>query len=252
MFFILSKILFFLLVPFWWIVILLLLRVIIRNAKWKKILGVTALLIGILFTNPYLYRTANLAWQPTPVDLPGNKAYEAGILLGGLAGYDKNDRGYFGSSADRFIQSANLYHQGIIKKIVVSGGTGTIRQKEPAEAIYLRSQLIANGVRSEDIIMENRSRNTYENALYSKILTDSLHLQPPFVLITSAQHMKRSISVFDKADFKTIPFPCDYKSIPIRETFENTLLPEISLLNDWSYFIKEIVGFYVYRLTGKA
>lgn len=252
MFFILSKILFFLLIPFWWMVILLLMRAVIRNAKWKKILGVTAILIGILFTNPYLYRVANLAWQPIPVDLPGNKTYEAGILLGGLAGYDKNDRGYFGSSADRFIQSANLYHQGIIKKIIVSGGTGTIRQKEPAEAIYLRSQLIANGVKPEDIIMESRSRNTYENAIYSKILTDSLHLQPPFVLITSAQHMKRSISVFNKADFKIVIFPCDYKSIPIRETFENTILPEISLLNDWSYLIKEIVGLYVYRLTGKA
>lgn len=252
MFFILSKILFFLLIPFWWIVILLLVRAVIRSPKWKKILGVTAILIGILFTNPYLYRTANLAWQPTPVDLPTNKTYEAGILLGGLAGYDKNDRGYFGSSADRFIQSANLYHQGIIKKIIVSGGTGTIRQKEPAEAIYLRSQLIANGVKQEDIIMENRSRNTYENAIYSKVLADSLHLQPPFVLITSAQHMKRSINVFNKADFKTIPFPCDYKTIPVRETFENTILPEISLLSEWSYFIKEIVGLYVYRLTGKA
>lgn len=252
MFFILSKILFFLLIPFWWMVILLLVRAVIRNTKWKKILGVTAILIGILFTNPYLYRAANLAWQPAPVDLPVNKTYEAGILLGGLAGYDKNDRGYFGSSADRFIQSANLYHQGIIKKIIVSGGTGTIRQKEPAEAIYLRSQLIANGVKPEDIIMENRSRNTYENAIYSKLLTDSLHLQHPFVLITSAQHMKRSIHVFNKAAFKTIPFPCDYKSIPVRETFENTLLPEISLLNDWSYLIKEIVGLYVYRLTGKA
>ncbi|HEY1019067.1 MAG TPA: YdcF family protein [Sediminibacterium sp.] len=252
MFFILSKILFFLLIPFWWMVILLLLRAVIRNLKWKKILGVMTIVIGILFTNPYLHRLANLAWQPTPVDLPTDKTYDAGILLGGMAGYDKYDRGYFGGSADRFIQSANLYHQGIIKKIIVSGGTGTIRQKEPAEAIYLRSQLIANGVKPEDIIMESRSRNTYENAVYSKLLTDSLQLQPPFILITSAQHMKRSISVFKKADFKTIPFPCDYKSIPIRETFENTLVPEISLLNDWSFLIKEIVGLYVYRFTGKA
>eukprot|EP01136_Pigoraptor_vietnamica_P020440 Opistho-1_new@69345 len=169
-----------------------------------------------------------------------------------MAGYDKYDRGYFGGSADRFIQTANLYHQGIIKKIIVTGGTGTIRQKEPAEAIYLNKQLLANGVKPEDIIMESRSRNTYENAVYSKKLTDSLHLQAPFVLITSAQHMKRSISVFEKADFKTIPFPCDYKTIRTRETFENTVLPEINLLNDWSYLIKEIVGLSVYRLTGKA
>ncbi len=252
MFFILSKILFFLLIPFWWMVILLLLRWVIRNARWKKILGGISIVIGIVFTNPYLYRTANLAWQPTPVDLPLNRSYDAGILLGGMAGYDKYDRGYFGGSADRFIQTANLYHQGIIKKIIVTGGTGTISQKEPAEAIYLRTQLIANGVKTEDIIMESRSRNTYENAVYSKILTDSLQLKPPFILITSAQHMKRSISVFNKAAFTTIAFPCDYKVTPTRETFDNIIVPQISLLNDWSYLLKEIVGLSVYRLTGKA
>lgn len=252
MFFILSKILFFLLIPFWWMVILLLLRWVIRNARWKKILGGISIVIGIVFTNPYLYRTANLAWQPPPVDLPLNRSYDAGILLGGMAGYDKYDRGYFGGSADRFIQTANLYHQGIIKKIIVTGGTGTISQKEPAEAIYLRTQLIANGVKTEDIIMESRSRNTYENAVYSKILTDSLQLKPPFILITSAQHMKRSISVFNKAAFTTIAFPCDYKVTPTRETFDNIIVPQISLLNDWSYLLKEIVGLSVYRLTGKA
>jgi uncharacterized SAM-binding protein YcdF (DUF218 family) len=252
MFFILSKMLFFLLIPFWWIVILLLVRTVIRNAKWKKIVGVTTILIGILFTNPYLYRTANLAWQPMPVDLPTNKTYEAGILLGGLAGYDKNERGYFGDNADRFIQTTNLYHQGIIKKIIVTGGTGSQQQKEPAEAIYLHTQLLSNGIKEQDIIVESRSRNTYENAVYTKQIIDSMQLPAPFVLITSAQHMKRSISVFNKAGFQSIPYPCDYKTVPQDWTIDNSLVPQIRLLNDWSFLIKEIVGLYVYRLTGKA
>lgn len=252
MFFILSKILYFLLIPFWWIVLLLLVRLVIRNEKWKKKLGIMAVLIAVIFTNPYLHRMANLAWQPTPVDLPVNKSYEAGILLGGMAAYDKNKRGYFGTSADRFIQTANLYHQGIIKKIIVTGGTGSLLQKEPAESIYLQAQLVANGVKAEDIIMESRSRNTYENAVYTKQLTDSLHLHPPFVLITSAQHMKRSVSVFNKARFHVLPFPCDYREIPMRETVINTVVPDGSLLSDWSFLIKEIVGLYVYKLTGKA
>lgn len=252
MFFVLSKVLYFLLIPFWWIVLLLLLRLVIHNAKWKKNLGIMAMLIAVVFTNPYLHRKANLAWQPAPVDLPANKSYEAGILLGGMAGYDKNDRGYFGTSADRFIQTANLYHQGIIKKIIVTGGTGSLLQKEPAESIYLQAQLIANGVKTEDIIMESRSRNTYENAVYTKQLTDSLHLQPPFVLITSAQHMKRSVSVFNNARFQVLPFPCDYREIPLRETVFNTIAPDASLLYDWAFLIKEIVGVCVYKLTGKA
>jgi uncharacterized SAM-binding protein YcdF (DUF218 family) len=182
-------------------------------------------------------------WQPDPVDLPSGKTYDAGILLGGMSGSDKNNRGYFGDNADRFIQTANLYHRGIIKKIIVSGGTGSLIQKEPPEASYLRQQLIDNGVNPAAIYMDNRSRNTYENAVFSKTITDSLHLQPPFVLITSAIHMKRSKSVFTKAGVQFIAYPCDYKVYPLDYTFENTIVPRIELLNDWSYFIK---------LTGKA
>ncbi len=186
------------------------------------------------------------------MDLPANKTYEAGILLGGMSGYDKNNRGYFGDNADRFVQAANLYHQGIIKKIIVSGGTGSLSQKEPAESFFLRTQLIANGIPDSAIIIESRSRNTYENAILSKQITDSLHLHAPFILVTSAQHMKRSVSVFKKAKFDCIAFPCDYKATPQKWGFENTVVPDISLLKIWAYLIKEMVGLGVYRLTGKA
>ncbi|MDE3252607.1 MAG: YdcF family protein, partial [Bacteroidota bacterium] len=75
---------------------------------------------------------------------------------------------------------------------------------------------------------------------------------PPFVLITSALHMKRSENVFTKAGFSFISYPCDYKVYPLENNFENILVPRIELLNEWSYFIKEMVGLAVYKLTGKA
>lgn len=222
-------------------------RQVIKKRIWMICVGIL-----VVFTNPFFYRTMVQLWQPLPIDLPAGKSYDAGILLGGMSGSDKNNRGYFGDNADRFIQTANLYHRGIIKKIIVSGGTGSLSQKEPPEAKYLQEQLLDNGVLLADIYMDNRSRNTYENAVFSKIITDSLHLHPPFVLITSALHMKRSKSVFTKAGFQFIAYPCDYKVYPLENTFENTILPRIELLNDWSYFIKEMVGLAVYKLTGKA
>jgi len=252
MFFILSKILYFLLVPFWWVVILLVWRWLSKNPKLKKRLLVISITILILFTNPFFFQTVSLWWQPSPVELPANTTYEAGIILGGLSGYDKNERGHFGNNADRFIQTANLYHQGIIKKIIVSGGTGKLSQNEPAESFFLRKQFIANGIPDSAIIIESRSRNTYENAIFSKHLTDSLHLRPPFILITSAQHMKRSVSVFKKAKFDCVAFPCDYKVTPQKFNLEDTIIPDISFLNIWGSLIKEMVGLVVYRLTGKA
>ena len=209
-------------------------------------------IIFVFFSNPFLYKYLVTLWQPMVTILPSNTSYEAGILLGGMAGFDKNEHGYFGSSADRFIQAANLYHQGIIKKIIVSGGTGTIDQTKPAESPFLQSQLMANGVKETDIIIDSRSRNTFENAIFSKQIIDSSKFQPPFILITSAIHMKRSISVFNKAGLDCIPFPCDYKVIATKFSIDNLIIPDISLLKEWGFFLKEIIGLYAYKLTGKA
>lgn len=252
MFFILSKVLFFLIMPFWWIVILFAWRFFSKSANTKKRLLAAIIFILIVFTNPFLYRTLVMKWQPAPVTLPANKSYEAGIVLGGLSGYDKNERGYFGNNADRFIQVANLYHRGIIKRIIVSGGTGRLSQDEPPESLFLRTQFIANGIPGSAIFIESLSRNTYENGVFSKKITDSLHLSPPFILVTSALHMRRSVSVFRKAGFDCIAFPGDYKVVPLKFAAEETILPNISLLNDWALLIKEVVGLYVYKLTGKA
>lgn len=252
MFFILSKILIFFLMPFYWIILLLIWIWLSKNALVRKRLKMIIFIILIVFTNPFLYRSMVMLWQPPPTQLPKSQTYEAGIVLGGLSGYDKYEQGYFGDNADRFIQTANLYHQGIIKKIIVSGGTGSLTQNEPAESFFLRKEFIANGVKDTDIIIESRSRNTFENAIYSKQITDSLNLHPPFLLVTSALHMKRSASVFKKAGLNCTPFPCDYKVIPLSFAPDNTFLPNIKVLNEWSFFLKEVVGLVVYQLTGKA
>jgi uncharacterized SAM-binding protein YcdF (DUF218 family) len=134
----------------------------------------------------------------------------------------------------------------------VSGGTGSLRQDEPPESVFLRTQFLDNGVQDSDIIIESRSRNTYENAVYSKKITDSLHLQPPFVLVTSALHMKRSVNVFQKAGFSCVPFPGDYKVTTQKFSLDDTIIPDPTLLKYWGDFLKEMIGLYVYKLTGKA
>ena len=252
MFFILSKILLFLLMPFWWVVILFILMKLSKRPGRKKLWMGLMIVVLIVFTNPYLFRTAVSAWQMKPVTLPAGKVYDAGILLGGLSGYDKDAHGYFGNNADRFIQAANLYHQGIIKKIVISGGTGKLQQDEPAEAFFLKTQFLANGVKEADILLESRSRNTYENALYTKKIFDSLSLKPPYILITSAWHMPRSAKIFTKAGYQFIAYPCDYKVVPLNFSVENFVIPNIGLLNEWTGLLKEMIGLVAYQLTGKA
>ncbi|TAH13795.1 MAG: YdcF family protein, partial [Sphingobacteriia bacterium] len=212
MFFILSKLFAFLLIPFNWMLILGVIFVLIKNKKISKKIGIGIIIIGIIFSNPFIYRSVNFWWQPNPTILPNNFKSDVVILLGGFSGFDKFDTGYMGDNADRFIQAANLYHSHQVKYILISSGSGHLLFNEPSEASYVIKELVRNGVNKEAIILESQSRNTYENAVYSKRILDSLKLKEPFVLVTSAQHMPRSIAIFNKVGFKKIiPFPCDYK-----------------------------------------
>lgn len=253
MFFILSKILFFLLVPFNWIVLLFIASLLFKSKAIKKKIRIAIVVIALVFSNPFIHKSISKWWQPALTNLAADKQYSAGILLGGMSMYDANDIGFFGNNADRFIQTANLYHSKQINKILISGGTGKMLSKEPAETDFLYKELIRNGVKQEDIIVEPLSRNTHENAIFSKRLLDSLQLAPPYIIVTSAQHMRRSIKVFKKAGFNDfIPYPCDYKVIDTHFSLEDSVVPDITLLSDWKYLLKEIVGVWVYQLTGKA
>lgn len=245
----LSKVFYIFLSPFNWIIGLLIWRYICTSNRLRRRLGIAAVIIFLVFSNEYIYSTACLAWQPSPVELKPH-VYNTGIVLGGLTSVDKNSRSYFRGAADRFIQANKLYHQDAIEKIIVSGGW--VNSEKEKEANFIRSQLIASGTPANDIIVEDKSRNTYENALFTKIIIDSLKLQGPFVLITSALHMPRASSIFKKAGVQVIGYPCNYMVIEKEFNFLDYVWPDVDVLMQWQTFLKEVVGLTIYKLTGKA
>lgn len=252
MFFILSKLLFFLLIPFNWVLILLMSIYFSKSPKLKRRLVLITIFITVLFTNPWLYKTATKYWQTEFTELSQVKNYEIGILLTGMVQFDKKDQGFFGSTADRFIQTATLYHTGKIKKILVTGGSGSLLHSYPPESVFIKNMLIKNGIPNEAIIVETASRNTYENAIFSKKILDSLKVNTPSLLITSALHMKRSEAVFTKAGMQFDSYAADFKVVNDYFSISDILIPNGRLLEDWTYLIKEVVGLGVYQLTGKA
>ena len=252
MFFIASKMLSLLLTPVSWIFILLFISFLVKKTTLKKKLNIIAILLTILFSNPLLFNKTVRWWQVKPVEFNKNQRFTTGILLGGLSKFDRNGLGYFTISCDRFIATVQLYHQGYIKKIIISGGSAAILIKEPIEADFLKSQLIRSGVSENDIITDRNSRSTFENAICSKKIIDSLHLSGPFVLITSAFHMPRALKVFKKADIDVIAYPSDFIEIDNPFSIENYLFPKPALLTDWRIILKEIIGTKIYEMTGKA
>jgi len=250
MFFTLSKIFVVFIDPAAWLIIIVILAAFFKKGKWKKRATILAVALFIFFTNGVILNLIINAWQPSPKTL--SKKYSAGVILGGFTAFDKKGIGHFNGASDRLITAVTLYHLGHIGKIIVAGGDGTIDQDKPKEADFAKNVLIQNGVKEADVFAESYSRNTFENAMFSKRILDSLHLQPPYVLVTSALHMPRAASVFKKAGLDVDIYPCAYETLNVKFSFFDYVVPSIDTLIQWRSFIKEIVGYWIYKITGKS
>lgn len=248
-FFLTSKIFNFFLHPFHWMIIMGILLFFTKKKRTKKWLTGILIAIFLLFTNEAILNLAITNWQPASVELNG-KNYSAGILLGGMIVTDKYDHNYMWQPTDRLLKTIELYYQGNIKKIIVTGGS--YDKDAQSEAEFLKNELIRCGIPAIDILTEGRSVNTFENAAFSKTILDSAHLLPPYVLITSAMHIPRSTLVFEKAGMHVIPYPTNYEVVNRKLKPDILLMPKLAIMDIWARFLKEITGIWAYKLTGKA
>lgn len=254
MFFILSKILVFLIRPITWITGLLLYSYFGRNKKWKKRCLGYSILILFVFSNSFLLNQAIKIWEVETIRASDIQTpYDIGILLGGYSNtkiIPSHDRHNFSERANRFNNTLELYRSGKIKKILLTGGSGSILQKQAKEASEMQSFLRNLGIPNEDIIVEAESRNTRENAMYTKAIIQEKFSQAKCLLITSAWHMRRSKGCFDKVDLLVTPYSVDHLSEVNNYSPEALFLPNSLALRRWDWLLKEWVGYVVYWLKG--
>ena len=138
----------------------------------------------LFFSNGYIYKISFSFWETQEVELKEN--YDYGILLGGMVSLNSTKQKIkFFESGERMLSTLMLYNTKKIKKILISGASGSLKS-DMIESDYLKFYLIKNGVRPADISCERSSQNTYQNALFTakKLSNDSSNL-PSCLLITS-------------------------------------------------------------------
>ena len=243
MFFITSKILSFLIKPSFWILALLIISI-FKKKKRKNYLLITTL-IYVFFTNEFIYNEVARYWEEPSKDIElFDEKYDIGIVLGGFSDYDSLTKKHnFKKDADRLIYTLQLYNNGIIKKILISGGNGGLLNSKHKEAETIQKFLISNSINREDIIIESKSRNTKENAFYSAQI---LKKDSKIVLITSAIHMKRALLCFNRAGINVTSFPVDNMLSYRSKSPVHILLPRARVLEYWEELIHEIIGYFVY------
>lgn len=251
--FILLKLLLLLFRPLLWIILLFIYGLFSKKDNRKKLAYRSALLLLLFFTNPFLIRKLLGMYEAAPVQLAPSQTFHAGILLGGLVSYSPADKkGYFNEVSDRFIQTALLFKKGHINHIIVAAGNGYITKNNFSEALFIKENLVSLGIPPEKIYTDSESRNTLENALNTKRVSDSAHLTGPYLLISSAMHLPRAAKVFRKAGIEAVLYPCNFLSRGAGNNFlEDYLFPSAEALNRWDSLIKEWAGTAAYWLTGK-
>jgi uncharacterized SAM-binding protein YcdF (DUF218 family) len=256
MFFILSKILDFLIDPIFWIFTFLILSLSIKNSFKKRLFLKLGVFSFIFFTSPLPIHLVSNWWDiktPSINDIKGH--YSVGVVLGGFTKTVKKEPTtfYLSESADRIIKAVQLYKKGTIKKIFISGGSGRVLMPHFEEGKITADFLKTICIDSLDILQENKSKNTYQNALFTKQMLDSMNLsKQPILLITSKYHLRRSIACFKKVGLLVVPFSCDptkQNDIDWLNLYEY-LLPTIEKLKQWNIYLHEIVGYIIYKLNG--
>lgn len=151
-------------------------------------------------------------------------------------------------SGERLTDSILLHKAGKAEYVLFTGGSGLLFEQEIKESGFAKKFLIDFGVPENKILLESESRNTFENAIYTKKILEEKKIER-IILVTSAFHMKRSLAIFQKLGIEAFPFPTDYRSLRMELNWE-TLIPSTGALETTTIAIKEWIGIYMYKWKG--
>ena len=242
--FILSKVLLFLLFPITWVFAILIIAIFSKNQRRKQRMLILAVVVFYIFSIPLLMDNFARLWDYPPAKLNKTAKYSCVIVLGGFTSEKYDSTGMFNGASDRFIQGLKLHATGQASHILITSGNGALDPDGFAEADWVYTQLKEFNLPDSTILIENKSRNTIENAVFTKKLLLAKHLAPPYLLVTSAFHMRRSMLIFKKAGLQVIPYPCHYTAGFGKFTIYS-LWPSTETFNTWGYYNKELVGYVV-------
>jgi len=249
MFFLLSKIVYYLLMPVTLIVLAFLLSWVLK--KYRKLFWYLGMFMLLLFTNLFISNAIMQWWEVDPTPIESLPKYKVGIVLGGITSdKEPRDRVHMTGEADRLLHALQLYREGKVDKILLSGGSGKLLVDSVSEAELLKKVLELSKVPKRDILIENRSRNTRENALYSAEILNEKYPNETYLLITSATHIRRAEACFRNVGLDVDTFGVGFRSEETKFTPDVLIIPSSAAIGQWEVLIKEMVGILAYSIAG--
>jgi uncharacterized SAM-binding protein YcdF (DUF218 family) len=262
MFVFLSKLLPQLFYPLGLSCLLLLLALLLRRHKgWRNTLLIIALGILWLAGNRWVAipLARSLEWQYLPAkEIPQTDVI---VVLGGATESKDYPRPTVevNSAGDRVLYAARLYKEGKAAHLLLSGGSiDWLETRSTSPAAEMADILELADIPKDALWLDNQSRNTYENALYSRQILEPKGIKR-ILLVTSAMHMPRAVALFKHQGFDVVPAPTDFT---VTDSVWQDLthgdiagqivnfFPSSSSLSLTTNVIKEYLGMLIYRLRG--
>jgi len=258
MFFYLAKIVYFLIAPSHFLIFCGLAGLIAAWIGWRRIARVliVASIVGLAVVafSPISLLIALPLEERFPIPDPAPAHVDGVIVLGGsvntiISAYKQ--RATLTDSAERIADTAGLARLYPDAKILFTGGSGVFFGDSVTEAEVATGYFESFGIARDRMLIEDRARNTWQNAVLSKELAKPRPGET-WLLVTSAFHMPRAVGVFRQAGWPGIvPWPVDYRVGGPPDTRRLRANAGLSIrLIDVS--VKEWIGLAAYYLTGRT
>lgn len=252
----LSKLLNLLAQPLNWVALVLLASLLLqrrRPALARRASAAALVLLALLGVQTWPDALISRLESQSPEMAPGAdlSGYAGIIVLGGALEAGRISQAHrqplLNNSAERMTMAVALWRRFPKLQLVFTGGEGELFGTGPSEAERAKQFFDSMGVPADAVRMEARSRNTYENAVFTRDLP-GMDAGKPWLLMTSAWHMPRSLAVFQKAGWNVTAYPVDFR------TGGSTPWTNYSLSNgadQWELLLHEWLGMAAYRLSGR-
>ncbi|MBR1128080.1 YdcF family protein [Bradyrhizobium iriomotense] len=221
-------------------------------ALGRKLAVATLVLLALAAFSPL----GNLLLYPLesrfPAWDPSRGAPDGIIVLGGSVDTDLSEAHrtpVVRHAADRLFAPADLARRYPNARIVFTGGSANLVSTEAKEADYSAPVLESLGIAKERLILERDSRNTWENAIFTRQLV-SPKPGERWLLVTSAFHMPRSMGIFRKAGFDVEAYPVDWRMGGREDLFAFTRIGGEGLAKT-DVAMREWIGLLAYRIMGR-
>jgi uncharacterized SAM-binding protein YcdF (DUF218 family) len=248
-FFFLSKILDVLLTPIAWSLLLAVTAGMASRGRARAAAFASAVLLYAFSVEPLANALQRYIEKQPPGVGMHDGVYDAVVLLGGAVDHQATAASgqlSLNDDAERFLFTYDLLRAGRARVALLSGGT-TGPDDPVGEAAVLAGQLRAWGIDPSRLVLDDRPRNTHENAAFSARIARERGLTR-LLVVTSARHMTRALDCFRAEGMNVDGFPVDHRAPG--PGARGSWLPRAAMLERSESVLRELAGRVIYRAVG--